>query len=169
MSGAVANFLLISCHLHDDRYLGAGPWPPAPARLFQALVSAASHGNEIAPPDRAALEWLEKLGPPEIAVPRSRRGQAVVVYVPNNDLDYDSWVRIGMAIKGSVGEAGKDVFTDWSDQAAKNEVPATEKAWASFRPTAPSASTRRRSGLWRRSRGRWARTWNSRRLAARTW
>ncbi len=62
-------------------------------------------------------------------------------HIPNTDLDYDSWVRIGLAIKGSLGEAGKDVFTDWSDQASKNDPAITEKAWGSFRPERIGAGT----------------------------
>ena len=67
--------------------------------------------------------------------------RSALIQIPNNDLDYDSWVRIGLAIKGSLGEAGKDVFTDWSDQAAKNDPAVTEKAWASFRPDRIGAGT----------------------------
>ena len=59
---------------------------------------------------------------------------AALQHLPNSDLDYDSWVRIGMAIKGALGEDGKDLFTAWSDQAAKNVETTTDKAWASFRP-----------------------------------
>jgi hypothetical protein len=67
--------------------------------------------------------------------------RSALIQIPNNDLDYDSWVRIGLAIKGSLGEAGKVVFTDWSDQAAKNDPAVTEKAWASFRPARIGAGT----------------------------
>lgn len=66
---------------------------------------------------------------------------SALIHIPNTDLDYDSWVRIGLAIKGSLGEAGKDIFIDWSDQASKNEPAATEKAWASFRPERIGAGT----------------------------
>lgn len=78
--------LLISVRFHDGRYHGAGDWPPAPARLFQALVAAA------APPGlddvkAEALRWLEKLDAPTIAAPAAHSGQNVNLYVPNNDLD----------------------------------------------------------------------------------
>ena len=62
-------------------------WPPHPDRVFQALVAAwgerGSDANE-----RAALEWLEALGEPEVGAPS---GDAVSpaaarkVYVPVND------------------------------------------------------------------------------------
>ena len=43
-------------------------WPPHPARLFSAL--AATHFSDEAPSpgERAALEWLQRLDAPELAV-----------------------------------------------------------------------------------------------------
>jgi CRISPR-associated protein Csb1 len=40
---AMPGVLLIAVHFHDGRYHGAGDWPPAPARLFQALVAGAAY------------------------------------------------------------------------------------------------------------------------------
>ncbi len=84
--------LLLSAYFHDGRYHGecghgSSEWPPAPARLFQALVAGAARGAELAGRDETALEWLEKLGAPVIAAPTVRRGQLYKIYVPNNDLD----------------------------------------------------------------------------------
>ena len=79
--------LLISIRFHDGRYHGAGDWPPAPARLFQALVAGAARGIKLADEDAAALEWLERLDAPVIATPVARIGQSCKTYVPNNDLD----------------------------------------------------------------------------------
>lgn len=79
--------LLIAVRFHDGRYHGAGDWPPAPARLFQALVAAAAQGATLADDDRRALCWLERQAPPVIAAPAVRMGQSFELYVPNNDLD----------------------------------------------------------------------------------
>ena len=79
--------LLISVRLHDGRYHGAGEWPPAPARLFQALVAGAGLSGPLTGGDREALEWLEALDAPIIGAPRKRDGTSVTLYVPNNDLD----------------------------------------------------------------------------------
>lgn len=77
--------LLISVRFHDGRYHGAGNWPPAPSRLFQALVAAAAQpGLDSA---RDALNWLERLDAPVIAAPAEHDGQHVSLFVPNNDLD----------------------------------------------------------------------------------
>jgi len=88
-AGAPADMtcLLISVRLLDARYHGAGDWPPAPARLFQALLSGAARGRQVAAADLAALAWLEAQAAPLVAAPPQSEGQAVSMFVPNNDLD----------------------------------------------------------------------------------
>lgn len=80
--------LVIYVRLHDGRYHGMGDWPPAPARLFQALVAGAGLSGPLQEHERDALRWLETLPAPIIAAPRAwqpRRG--VLYYMPNNDGD----------------------------------------------------------------------------------
>ncbi len=81
--------LLLSVRLHDPRYHGApiSEWPPAPARVFQALVAGVAQGQTLPERFSAALEWLESLPPPVIAAPRQRLGRRVDLFVPNNDAD----------------------------------------------------------------------------------
>jgi len=79
--------LVISVRLCDGRYHGAGEWPPAPARLFQALVAGIGIGGPLKATDRGALEWLEGLHAPVVCAPCKRDGHSVTLYVPNNDLD----------------------------------------------------------------------------------
>jgi hypothetical protein len=67
--------------------------------------------------------------------------EAALKWLPNAELDYDSWVRIGMALKGALGDAGGDIFAGWSAQAAKDVPAATVKAWASFKPDRIGAGT----------------------------
>ncbi len=43
-------------------------WPPHPDRVFMALVAAWGESGEDSD-ELAALEWLERLGPPSIAAP----------------------------------------------------------------------------------------------------
>ncbi len=82
----------MTLHLHitftAGHYHGA-EWPPAPARLFQALVAASHSGafglHEPARRD-AALRWLEQQPPPLIrAALLTQQHEALVEYVPNND------------------------------------------------------------------------------------
>ncbi len=86
MSGA----LLIAVRLHDGRYHGARDWPPAPARLFQALVAGVGLGGPLLATECEALRWLERKceqAPPIIGAPTAWFGQQVMLYMPNNDLD----------------------------------------------------------------------------------
>ncbi len=83
----MSTVLLISVRFHDGRYHGTGDWPPAPARLFQALVAGAGLKGPIQAGDVEALEWLERIEPPIVAAPFTRKGQAFDNFVPNNDLD----------------------------------------------------------------------------------
>ncbi len=79
--------LLLSVRFHDGRYHGSGDWPPAPARLFQALLAGSARGEVLAEEAKSALRWLEALRPPAIAAPPERMGGGYMNYVPNNDLD----------------------------------------------------------------------------------
>jgi CRISPR-associated protein Csb2 len=83
----MASALVISIRLHEGRYHGAGEWPPAPARLFQALVAGIGLSGPLDHRARETLEWLERLNAPVIGAPRKRDGHSVALYVPNNDLD----------------------------------------------------------------------------------
>jgi hypothetical protein len=87
---------------------------------------------------------------PSIAAPASSaHGQqgtpealrSALAWIPNADLDYDSWVRVGMAIKGAIGDAGEDLFAAWSAQSGKNVAAETEKAWSGFKPNRIGAGT----------------------------
>lgn len=84
--------LILSLRFHDGRYHGerehgVGEWPPAPARLFQALVAGVANGAELADKDLAALKWLQSLEAPVIVTPTVRQVQSFSNFVPNNDLD----------------------------------------------------------------------------------
>ncbi len=83
----MAQALLVTVRFHEGRYHGSGDWPPAPGRLFQALIAGAARGSELPEKAREALDWLEGLAPPVIVAPRHVQGQARRAYVPNNDLD----------------------------------------------------------------------------------
>lgn len=85
--------LLLTVHWLDDRYHGLldreGPpeWPPSPYRLFQALVAGVARRGELESELGQSLAWLQILDPPMIVAPRSRPGQVVTRFVPNNDGD----------------------------------------------------------------------------------
>jgi len=67
--------------------------------------------------------------------------RAALARLPNEELDYDSWVRVGMALKGALGEEGASLFAEWSAEARKNDPATTARSWASFRPDRIGAGT----------------------------
>lgn len=61
-------------------------WPPHPDRVFMALVAAWGEAGED-PDQRATLEWLQTLDPPELAVSvEASKRTTFTSYVPVNDL-----------------------------------------------------------------------------------
>lgn len=67
--------------------------------------------------------------------------EEALTHIVNADLDYDSWVRIGLALKGALGEAGWPLFERWSASSQKFEPKATAAAWRSFAPQRIGAGT----------------------------
>lgn len=64
-----------------------------------------------------------------------------LAHIVNADLAYDSWVRIGMAIKGALGDEGWPLFEDWSATSQKNDSKTTARSWRSFAPQRIGAGT----------------------------
>lgn len=83
----MTRYLGIHVRAHEGRYHGDGDELPSPFRLFQALVSGAGISGPLDDQTKQALTWLEGLDAPIIASPRLVRGQAVTMFMPNNDLD----------------------------------------------------------------------------------
>ena len=129
-------------------------WPEESlADLDLASLPAITEQQARAFLDEAVALLPQALRPSTLAVPAGVAGgrhaqqgtpeavRAALAYIPNPDLDYDSWVRIGLAIKGAIGEAGAELFATWSAQAAKNDPAVTARNWAGFRPTSIGAGT----------------------------
>src|SRR4051812_31735370 len=99
--------LLLTVRFLDGRYHGLldrdGPpeWPPSPYRLFQALIAGVARRGELVVGDDVpsnkkftpigqALDWMQRhtrKHPPVIIAPKSKTGQAIIRFVPNNDGD----------------------------------------------------------------------------------
>jgi hypothetical protein len=110
---------------------------------------------------RAFLDQAQALVPPELRpgrLPGESTARAEVItagelrgtpeaiadalrFIPNTDLDYDSWVRIGMALKGALGEDGWNLFAAWSATSSKDVPETTAKTWASLKPERIGAGT----------------------------
>lgn len=62
-------------------------------------------------------------------------------HIPNPDLPYDEWVRVGLALKGALGDAGEALYARWSAQSSKDVPVTTARSWRSYRPVSVGAGT----------------------------
>ncbi|MFC0202070.1 PriCT-2 domain-containing protein [Paracoccus rhizosphaerae] len=52
--------------------------------------------------------------------------------IPNNDLPYDEWIKVGLALYAALGPDGRDLWETWSAEAAKNDPAVTAEKWDSL-------------------------------------
>lgn len=64
--------------------------------------------------------------------PSSELVEEALSYIPNDDLSYDEWIRVGLALYAALGAEGRVLWEEWSAQAAKNDPPYTAEKWDSF-------------------------------------
>lgn len=53
-------------------------------------------------------------------------------FVPNNDTDYEQWVRVGMALHHASGGTAYDLWENWSAQSSKHDDRIMPNKWHSF-------------------------------------
>lgn len=93
-------WLALAVRFVEPRYHGEGDragsgsnggpsWPPAPSRVFQALVAASGRGRALSEAAHRLYKWFETVSPPVICAPRIGDGKAArfVFHPPPNDLD----------------------------------------------------------------------------------
>ena len=78
--------LRITVEWLDARYHGR-EWPPAPLRLYQAMVAGCARSARGDPVLEAAMRHLETLPPPVITAPSVDARTETTAAVPNNDAD----------------------------------------------------------------------------------
>ena len=78
--------LRITVEWLDARYHGR-EWPPAPYRLYQAMLAGSAVNARGNPTLEAAMRHLETLSPPVITAPPVDARSTVTAAVPNNDAD----------------------------------------------------------------------------------
>ena len=78
--------LRITVEWLDGRYHGR-EWPPAPYRLYQAMIAGDTRSARADPVLEAAMRHLETLAPPVITAPPVDARTETTAAVPNNDAD----------------------------------------------------------------------------------
>lgn len=100
--------------------------------LFRAM------GCEPVSAGRSARARQYEPSDPATDLPTAR---SAIAALPNVDVHYDDWVRVGMAIKGALGSSGLPLFDMWSAKSSKYDALQTARAFRSFRPTNIGAGT----------------------------
>ena len=78
-------YLRVNVHFLGGHYHGQ-EWPPAPMRVFQALVAAGANSGLLNPLTES-LRKLESMGPPRILAERLLSTDSFTAYVPRNSDD----------------------------------------------------------------------------------
>ena len=68
---------------------------------------------------------------------------AALAVIPNTERDYDSWISVGMAVKGALGDTpeGLEAWLDFSAQYDGNDLETCLAKWDSFHPSTVGAGT----------------------------
>lgn len=67
--------------------------------------------------------------------------QSAIEFIPNDDLCYQDWMNIGMALKGALGEDAADIYDAWSAKSKKYDPDFTARNFASYKPERIGAGT----------------------------
>jgi hypothetical protein len=85
--------------------------------------------------------------PEHVASGRGQRGtreaiESALRAIPNDDLHYDDWIAIGLALKGALGDDGRDLWLDFSARSKKDDDKVTARKWdREFRAPKAGAGT----------------------------
>lgn len=58
--------------------------------------------------------------------------EEAVAHIPNDERPYDEWIKVGLALYAALGPSGRELWEDWSAQAAKNDPAYSAEKWESF-------------------------------------
>jgi len=113
---------------YDER--ARAEWPPEPARLFSACVATLHEHPDLGENVRAALEWLERLGPPLVVASKAGRRSVSHVYVPVNDSHVvTGWEKSFDAVRAAEQEI-RGAEDEKSRKRAEKELTKAEKRLA---------------------------------------
>lgn len=112
--------------------------PPCTAEQLEEVLRRV---REILPPDQAGA-------PEQVAGPHAGAANPVLEgtpeavalaleAIPNPDLHWEDWNRVGMAVYAATGGQGFDVFDRWSSTSSKYDDAACRERWASYRRSPP--------------------------------
>ncbi|EDZ45109.1 Primase C terminal 2 family [Rhodobacterales bacterium Y4I] len=58
--------------------------------------------------------------------------EEAVAHISNDELPYDDWIKVGLALYAALGSDGRDLWETWSAEASKNDPAYSAEKWDSF-------------------------------------
>lgn len=91
------------------------------------------------PPEYRPREYVAQ--PSDEAEADPAEVAAALRIIPNDNEDYDSWVRVGLAVYGATGgsDEGFEAWDRWSEKSGKYCAHTTAKRWEKFHRSPPNA------------------------------
>jgi len=112
--------------------------PPVSKESCAAFIAAADtylrqHGGQSKANTRdVEREGRKAAGLRRLEAPSFALVEDALSYIPNDDLPYDEWIRVGLALYAALGAEGRVLWEEWSAQAAKNDAACSADKWDSF-------------------------------------
>lgn len=58
--------------------------------------------------------------------------EEAVAHISNDELPYDDWIKVGLALYAALGSDGRELWETWSAEASKNDPAYSAEKWDSF-------------------------------------
>lgn len=112
--------------------------PPVTKERCAAFIAAAEKylrkvgGSSTADRREIEREGRKAAGLKRNQAPSRELVEEAVAHIPNDDLPYDDWIKVGLALYAALGPEGRDLWEGWSARADKNDPEYTTEKWDSF-------------------------------------
>lgn len=112
--------------------------PPVTKERCAAFIAAAEKylrkvgGYSTADRREIEREGRKAAGLKRNQAPSRELVEEAVAHIPNDDLPYDDWIKVGLALYAALGPDGRDLWGSWSARADKNDPEYTAEKWDSF-------------------------------------
>lgn len=112
--------------------------PPVTKEQCAAFIAAAeAYLRQVGGSSTADRREIEREGRKAAGLKRNQAPsrelvEEAVAHIPNDDLPYDDWIKVGLAHYAALGPDGRDLWESWSARAQKNDPEYTAEKWDSF-------------------------------------
>ncbi|MSU92004.1 hypothetical protein GE300_20835 [Rhodobacteraceae bacterium 2CG4] len=112
--------------------------PPVTKERCAAFIAAAEKylrkvgGYSTADRREIEREGRKAAGLKRNQAPSRELVEEAVAHIANDDLPYDDWIKVGLALYAALGPEGRDLWESWSARADKNDPEYTAEKWDSF-------------------------------------